>query len=157
MASSNWVGPVVTSPLKHISHIFVCVSHNSVFKCRVVIHVIDEGGYRSVLLRSGYAWDAVWFTLVTAAAAATAAVTSGGVGGASQSALVPQPLAIQLQEPLDLGSGGEDAAVVSNPRLVRSFSYRSNQACATLSSVHGNPSDWYSVNLAYMSFNSGDT
>ena len=50
-----------------------------------------------------------------AAAAATAVLTSGGAGGAPQSAIVPQPLA----QPCSLGPGGGDAGGVSSPRLVR--------------------------------------
>ena len=75
------------------------------------------------------AWDAAWLSLATAAA-----LTLGGVGGAPQSSLVPQP----LHGPPE---GGEDTGGVSNPIRVLSDSCLSSQACATLSSVHGNSSD----------------
>ena len=80
------------------------------------------------------AWGAVRLQLATNAAAATAALTSGEVEGVSQ--VVAQPLS-KLPQVLSRGDGGG----VFSPSLARSCSCRPSQACATLSSVHGNSSD----------------
>ena len=76
---------------------------------------------------------AVSLSLATNAAAATAVLTSGEDGGVSQ--VVAQPLS---KVPQALSRGDGDG--VFSPGLVRSCSYWPSQPCATLTSVHGNPS-----------------
>ena len=76
----------------------MCVRHLS-SECGLVIGLIS----------------CAWCSLVTAAPADTAALISGGVGGAPQLSLVPQPL-VQAS---DLGDE-DTVGGVSSPSLVRS-------------------------------------
>ena len=82
---------------------------------------IKVGTVQSSSSVADVAWGAVWLSLATITAAATATLISGDAGGVSQ--VVAQPLS-KLSQVL---SRGDDGRV-------------SRQPCTTLTSVHGNPS-----------------
>ena len=93
-----------------------------------------EGSSQSSSSVVDVAWGAVWLPLDTNAAAATAALISGDAGGVFQ--VTAQPLS-KLPQSL---FRGDDGGVLSLS-LARSCSFWPSQSCATLTSVHGNPSD----------------